>query len=80
VFLPRLHLVFLPPAQRKISVSFPRKRRIPPSLQALEGERTPNPSLPLKLHRLRKCANTTKCTSACACVLAFSQLVYKALH
>jgi hypothetical protein len=33
----------------------------------------PNPFLPLKLHLLRKCANTTKCTSPCACVLAFSQ-------
>jgi hypothetical protein len=32
-----------------------------------------NPSLPLKLDRLRKCANTTRCTSPCVCVLAFSQ-------
>jgi hypothetical protein len=38
-----------------------------------EGERNPNPSLPLKHHRLCKCANITKCTSPCACVLAFSQ-------
>jgi hypothetical protein len=38
-------------------------------------KRVPNPSLPLKLHRLRKCANTTKCTSPpCARVSAFSQL------
>jgi hypothetical protein len=36
-----------------------------------EGERNSNPSLPLKLHCLRKSANTTKCTSPCACVLAF---------
>jgi hypothetical protein len=33
----------------------------------------PNPTLPLKLHLLHKCANTTKCTSPYACVLAFSQ-------
>jgi hypothetical protein len=37
-------------------------------------ERNPNPSLPLKLHRLRKCANTTKCTPSCTRVLAFSQI------
>jgi hypothetical protein len=35
--------------------------------------RNSNPSLPLKHHRLRKCANTTMCISSCACVLAFSQ-------
>jgi len=35
-----------------------------------EGESILNPSLPLKLHLLFKCANTTKCTP-CACVLAF---------
>jgi hypothetical protein len=39
-----------------------------------------NASLPLKFHRLRKCANTTKCTSPCACVLAFSQSFYKVLR
>jgi hypothetical protein len=44
-----------------------------------EGERTPNPSLPLKLHLLRKCANTTKCTSPCACVLTFSAIILKEL-
>jgi hypothetical protein len=33
--------------------------------------KTPNPSLPLKLHCIRKCANITKYTSPCACVLAF---------
>jgi hypothetical protein len=33
----------------------------------------PNPSLPLKLHRLPKCANITMCISSCASVLAFSQ-------
>jgi hypothetical protein len=43
----------------------------PASQTRREGERNPNPSLPLKLHRLRKCANTTKCTPPCACVLAF---------
>jgi hypothetical protein len=47
------------PVSRKIAFSLPEKRRIP------------NPSLPLKLHLLRKCANTTKCTSSCACVLTF---------
>jgi hypothetical protein len=45
----------------------------PASQARREGERKSNPSLPLKLHRLRKCANITKCTSPCACVLAFSQ-------
>jgi hypothetical protein len=43
-------------------------------------ERTPNPSLPLKLHRLRKCANTTKSTSPCACLLVFSQSFFKTLR
>jgi hypothetical protein len=47
---------------RKKVFHFPKKR---------EGERNPNPSLPLKLHRLRKSANTTKCTPPCASVLAF---------
>jgi hypothetical protein len=36
-----------------------------------EGDKNPNPSLPLKLHRLHKSANITKCTPPCACVLAF---------
>jgi hypothetical protein len=35
------------------------------------GREEPKPSLPLKLHRLHKCANTTKCTPPYACVLAF---------
>jgi hypothetical protein len=56
-----------------------KKRLNPTELARREGERTPNLSLPLKLHRLRKCANTTKCTSPCACVLAFSQWFFKAL-
>jgi hypothetical protein len=45
----------------------------PAELARREGERAPNPSLPLKLHRLRKCANTTKSTMSCECVLVFSQ-------
>jgi hypothetical protein len=44
----------------------------PASQAQQEGERNSNPSLPLKLHHLHKCANITKCTSPCACVLAFS--------
>jgi hypothetical protein len=44
-----------------------------------EGERNTNPSLLLKLRRLHKCANTTKCTSPCACVLAFCQIFFKEL-
>ena len=36
-------------------------------------ERDPNPSQPCKHHLLCKCANTTKCTPPCVCVLAFSQ-------
>jgi hypothetical protein len=40
------------------------------------GRGVPNPSPPLKLHLLSKCANTTKCTPPCACVLAFSQLFF----
>jgi hypothetical protein len=56
-----------------------------PSSVAMENKRfisakTPNPSLPLKLHRLRKCANTTEFTSPCARVLAFSQSFFKALR
>jgi hypothetical protein len=62
----QLCLLFHPSAQWKISVLSSRKRL--------------NPSLPLKLHHLRKCANTTKCTSPCACVLAFSQSFFKALR
>jgi hypothetical protein len=50
-----------------------RKAPNPASQARWEGERNSNPSLPLKLHRLHKCANITKCTSPCACVLAFSQ-------
>jgi hypothetical protein len=50
-----------------------RKALNPTSQARREGERNTNPSLPLKLHRLRKCANITKCTSPCVCVLAFSQ-------
>jgi hypothetical protein len=42
-------------------------------------ERNPNPSLPLKLHLLRKCANTTKCSPSCAHVLAFSQIFFNEL-
>jgi hypothetical protein len=53
---------------------FTSQKALNPASQApREGERNSNPSLPLKLHRLRKCANITKCTSPCACVLAFSQ-------
>jgi hypothetical protein len=33
----------------------------------------------LQLHLLYKCANTTKCTTSCACVLAFSQKIFKGL-
>jgi hypothetical protein len=44
-----------------------------------ERERVPNPSLPLKLHLLRKYANTTKCTSTCACVLTFFAIILKEL-
>jgi hypothetical protein len=70
--LPRLRLLFYPSAQWKISVSSLRKRLNPAEQARQEGERTPNPPLMLKHHCLRKCANTTKCTSQCACVLAFS--------
>ena len=35
--------------------------------------KAPNPSHPCKHHLLCKCANTTKCTPPCVCVLAFSQ-------
>jgi hypothetical protein len=42
-----------------------------------EGERNSNPSLLPKLHRLHKCANTNKCSSSCARVLAFSQSFYQ---
>jgi hypothetical protein len=52
-------------------MSLPQKALNPTSQARREGERNPNPSLPLKLHRLRKSANTTKCTPLCACVLAF---------
>jgi hypothetical protein len=45
----------------------------------VRGREDPKPSLPLKLHRLRKGANTTKCSSLCASVLAFSQLFFEAL-
>jgi hypothetical protein len=41
------------------------------------GERVPNLSLPLKLHLLHKCANTTKCTSPCVCVLTFFAIILK---
>jgi hypothetical protein len=41
---------------------------------------TPNPSLPLKLHYICKCANTTMCISPCVCVLAFSQSFFKVLR
>jgi hypothetical protein len=45
------------------------------------GAQTPlyhtNPSLPHKLHCLRKYANTNKCSPHCACVLAFSQSFYR---
>jgi hypothetical protein len=44
-----------------------------------EGERVLNPSLPLKLHLLRKSANTTKCNSPCTCVLTFSTIILKEL-
>jgi hypothetical protein len=37
-----------------------RKALNPAELARWEGERNPNPSLPLKLHRLRKRANITK--------------------
>jgi hypothetical protein len=50
-----------------------RKALNPASQARREEERNPNPSLPLKLHRFRKCANITKYTSPCACVLPFSQ-------
>jgi hypothetical protein len=46
----------------------------PVELARMEGERNPNPSLPLKLHLLHKCANTTKCSPSYAHVLAFSQI------
>jgi hypothetical protein len=36
------------------------------------GREEPKPSLPLKLQRLRKCANTNKWSPPCARVLAFS--------
>jgi hypothetical protein len=55
----------------KIDISLPQKALNPASQARREGERNPNPSLPLKLHRLCKCAHTTKCTPPCACVLAF---------
>jgi hypothetical protein len=38
-----------------------------------------HPSLSLKLHLLHKCANITKCTSPCACVLIFSAIILKEL-
>jgi hypothetical protein len=44
-----------------------------------EGESVPNLSLLLKLHLLRKFANTTKCTSPCACVLTISAIILKEL-
>jgi hypothetical protein len=58
--VPRLRHFFQPSAQKKFSISFPRKCLNPASQARWEGERTPNPSLPLKLHRLHKCANTNK--------------------
>jgi hypothetical protein len=45
----------------------------PASQARQEGERNPNPSLPFKLHLLRKYANTTKCSPTCVSVLAFLQ-------
>jgi hypothetical protein len=45
----------------------------PASQARWEGERNSNPSLPLKLYLLCKCANTNKWSSSCARVLAFSQ-------
>jgi hypothetical protein len=63
--------LFRLPAQWKIGISLPQKAPNPSSQARQKGERNPNPSLPLKLHRLRKSANTTKCTPPCACVLAF---------
>jgi hypothetical protein len=42
------------------------------------SEKLPNPA-ELKHHLLRKCANTTKCTSPCACVLTFSANILKEL-
>jgi hypothetical protein len=50
---------------QKIALPLPEKRRIP--------------SLPLKLHLLHKCANTTKCTSPCTYVLTFSAVILKKL-
>jgi hypothetical protein len=44
-----------------------------------EGERVSNPSLLLKLHLLRKCANTIKYTSLYACVLTFFAIILKEL-
>jgi hypothetical protein len=59
---------------------FTSQKALNPASQARrEGERNPNPSVSLKLHRLRKCANTTKCTPPCACVLAFHKHFFKAL-
>jgi hypothetical protein len=51
-----------------ISTKTPESRRA-----RRDRERVPNPSLSFKLHRLRKCANTNKCSSPCARVLVFSQ-------
>jgi hypothetical protein len=41
------------------------------------GRENHKPSLPLKLHRLCKGANTTKVLSSCASVLAFSQSFFE---
>jgi hypothetical protein len=68
-----------PPVQWKIGVSLYQKAPNPAEQARREGERNSNPPLPLKLHRLCKCANTTKCAPPCAYVLAFSQLFFKAL-
>jgi hypothetical protein len=43
------------------------------------GREDPKPSLPLKHYRHRKCANTTKWSSSCVSVLAFSQSFFEAL-
>jgi hypothetical protein len=71
--VPRLRHFFQPSAYRKLIISIPRKRLNPASQVRCEGKRTQNPSQLLKLHRLRKCANTNKCSPPCARVLAFSQ-------
>jgi hypothetical protein len=65
--VPRLCLRFWHPVQRKISVLFPRKRRIPP--------RNPKPlSTPQTPPTLQMCQYQQVFTTLCACVSIFSNI------